>query len=170
MLKIIGYWPIILPSVDMRRRILIFHWFFLYEVLIYSLCFKNYLIVNSCESHAKLLFLPGKISRDIQLKLASHPDLKNNPSASAPKTDKYWNNFFFKFFIFCAFISKIFRITLVSSSFLAVIFSTETSEDTICINSIGNHQLVNKVIVFRGYVTSLCDIYYELLDWFTDDR
>lgn len=28
MLKIIGYWPIILPSVDMRRRILIFHWFF----------------------------------------------------------------------------------------------------------------------------------------------
>ena len=71
----------------------------------HSLCFKNYLIVNSCESHAKLLFLPGKISRDIQLKLASHPDLKNNPSASAPKTDKYWNNFFFKFFIFCAFIS-----------------------------------------------------------------
>ena len=50
MLKIIGYWPIILPSVDMRRRILIFHWFFfLYEILMYSLCFKNYLIVSSCE-------------------------------------------------------------------------------------------------------------------------
>lgn len=71
----------------------------------HSLCFKNYLIVNSCESHAKLLFLPRKISRDIQLKLASHPDLKNNPSASAPKTDKYWNNFFFFNFLFFVLLS-----------------------------------------------------------------